>query len=226
MNGNQLDQAAPAAEASRTNREINRLRVRRCDVNELFIVRLLSESYGGLFTHFFRSRSHLCLGDDCPPAIHKIDTNWKGYCAAEIFLEKERVWRPICLEISEHAELDMRGLFARGQLWQFARPAEPHKKNPPIHASLLEERDPAKFPPAFDYKPVLQTLYHCIHIDLDNKNPLPPRVFLYDSSDDAPEVMKPKLEMQKMDQEEYERKMREAMEKQKKAAERFRNRQS
>lgn len=225
----QTDQAAPAIDnAPPTNipKEVWRLRVWRCEVNELAIVRLLSDDYGGMMTHYYRGHSQYCAGEKCNPLMHKSQITWKGYCAAEMYIEptgkKKGVWRPICLELTEHCELDMRGKFARGQLWQISRPHEPDKRNPPIYAALLEERDPAAMPKAFDYKPVLQTMYHTIHLDLTVKNPLPPRVFVYDSEGDAPEVLKSKLAYEEQDREYTEEMARAAQERGRRAAEAMR----
>lgn len=164
------------------------LRVFRVEPGTTCIARTLSDQYGGLFTHYVRGRSHLCIGEDCQPLIHKTDRYWKGYAAVEIWEQARRVWTPWCLEITEHLELDLRGLFRRGQVWEFWRDGQTGKKATACQAKLLEERDPEKFPKAFDFVPVLKHLYHVPAINLQAKNPLPPRVIVEESEGDGPAI--------------------------------------
>lgn len=204
------------------SKPVVRVQVKRCAENELLIVRFLSDSYGGLLTHYVRGRSQYCKGDDCPPIIHKAEITWKGYAPCMWWVDGQNVWRPIVLEITEHAELDLRAMIRKGQIWQFSRPVEPGKKNPPTFAALLEERTAQGLPPPFDVKPVLQTLYHAMTLDLSVKNPLPPRVFAYDTDDAPPEAMKDQIEAQRIRNEQLADAARKSQEKTKAAADRFR----
>lgn len=210
-----VDNSPPAANGQVQKKQIVRVKVERVELNDSKIVRCLSDTIGGCFTHYFRGRSQFCHGKDCNPLMHKTDATWKGYIAAEWYIEQLAAWRPIVMEITEHAELDMRGLYRRGQIWNFYRPSDASKKNPPTFAALLEERSPESMPPAFDILPVLQTLYHTMNIDLGVLNPLPPRVLLYDSADPPPEFLREKVEQQQAAQAEQARKLREMAERDK-----------
>ena len=42
----------------------------------------------------------------------------KGYAHAEIYSRAIKAWNPVVLEITEHLELDLRGQYARGQVWR------------------------------------------------------------------------------------------------------------
>jgi hypothetical protein len=165
------------------------------------LFRILSPSYGGLFTHF-KGRSKYCPGEDfC--LLHKMDRIWKGYCAAEWWLEKEKVWRPCVLEITESLELDMRGKFGRGQVWEVYREQRTSKKAPQVMGKLHETVDVSRLRPPFDVVPVLRALYHSDVIDLSKKNPCAPRLLAEDVSDDPPAILASKP-VQAMDPAEYE----------------------
>lgn len=174
--------------------DLRQLRILSIEVGTDYHVRLLSEAYGGLFTHYAR-KSFLCTGEkDCPSHIHKYEKIWKGYAAVDIWLKERKVWLPFVLEISEHLELDFRGLWKRGQVWEIWRDHPVAKKPSPVQAKLQEEREPDRVPKAFDFVSVLKTRYHTSYIDLTAKNPLPPRVFVEESAGDGPAVLATKDE--------------------------------
>jgi hypothetical protein len=150
--------------------------VRRIANGESVHFRCLSEFYGGLLTHWEKTRSRVCLGEDCKSPQHKIETIWKGYIAAEELDRRHGAWHPVVLEISEHAELDLRGRYKRGQVWKFSRFLKDGKKQSSVTAELLGEYDMNAVPAAFDVNRVLLHMYHVQAIDLGAKNPLPDRV--------------------------------------------------
>ena len=110
----------PETETPLTERfNFHAVRVHRIDGNTSQFVRMLSTDYKGLFTHYYQKRSHYCVGETCRIPTHASDRVWKGYVPAELLLQGKRpVWVPICLEISENLELDFRGVYERGQLWE------------------------------------------------------------------------------------------------------------
>jgi hypothetical protein len=165
------------------------LRVFRLEAGKSEIVRMCANHYHGLFTHWGRVRSYLCTGDDCPLTLHKSPRIWKGYTSAEKYLQKEAKWLPICLEITENLELDFRGVFARGQVWELFRPNDVGRKKFPVEGKLLEERDPNTFPSQLDLIPVLRHLYHADTIGLSLKNPMPARTFVTLSEGEKPAVI-------------------------------------
>lgn len=165
------------------------LRVFRVEPGQNVFIRVLSESYCGLLTHFSKGRSVYCKGSECPATVHNVDPTWKGYAAVEIHRPGTQVWVPWVLEITEHLELDMRGIFARGQVWELWAEKQTDKRRPPVQGKLAERRDPLRFPAAFDIVPVIQCLYHNTRLDLQKKNPLPPRVIVSESTDDAPVIL-------------------------------------
>lgn len=149
-------------------------------------LRTLSPSYCGLFTHFTTKGSVLCDPGACPGAIHSLRQIWKGYAAVEVWLPQRGRWIPSVLELTEHLELDMRDLYERGQVWEVMRPKTVKKKHFPVTGKLLSILDPTKLREAFDFRPILRTLYHVQEIALGIKNPLPPRVYLEPSQDAPP----------------------------------------
>jgi hypothetical protein len=167
------------------------LRVARIEPGQREIARMLSERYFGLMTHWARGRSVYCDPTDCCPAVHRTPRYWKGYAAAELWNQQAAKWFPVCLEITEHLELDFRRAYARGQVWELVRGAQTGKKKTPVAGYLLEECDEKKWPAAFDLVPVLRHLYHVERLSLDAKNPLPDRVYVSASDGDAPKIAQP-----------------------------------
>jgi hypothetical protein len=165
------------------------LRIFRVEEGTTVHARVLSEGYQGLFTHYARGRSVYCAGEKCDSTVHKLDRVWKGYAAVELWNVATKRWNPVVLEISEALELDLRGLWKRGQVWEFWRDVPTKKKSMPIMGKLHAERDPATFPPAFDYKPVLLHLYHIQAVHLGSLNPMPPRVIVTESEGEGPDVV-------------------------------------
>lgn len=153
------------------------LRVFRLKPGERCTVRTLSESYGGLFTHFVRGRSVYCDPTNCNPANHRTGRFWKGYAAAEVWMKPEGLYVPVVLELTEALELDVRGRWKRGQLWELSREKQVGRRHPPIVGVLLGDA-PGPLPPAFDCFDVLTHLYHADGIQLEEENPMPPRVMV------------------------------------------------
>jgi hypothetical protein len=167
------------------------LRIFRVEEGTTVHARVLSEGYRGIFTHYARGRSVYCQGDKCEATLHKLDRVWKGYAAVELWNVATKKWNPVVLEISEALELDLRGFWKRGQVWEFYRDLPTKKKSMPIMGKLLEERDPLAMPPEFDFKPVLLHLYHVQSIRLDCLNPMPPRVMVTESDGAGPTILDP-----------------------------------
>jgi len=148
----------------------------RCLEGQEWYVRTLAKSIYGALTHFEGKRSHLCLGaEQCKPALHRQAT-WKGYTPAIIFLPRDKVWLPVCWELSESAELDVRGRFDRGQEWFLSRGIVTKEERPPIVAQFISTIDPQTLPPAFEIFGVLHNVYRCFVLPKSIANPLPNRV--------------------------------------------------
>lgn len=163
------------------------LRIVRVEAGTSFTFRVLSDHYGGVLTHWHGGRSLYCPGpDDCPSVTHRTPTFWKGYLPCEIWAERKGQWFACLLELTEHAELDIRGRCKRGQLWTFSRALNQGKHRQPVVGNLLETRDAAKWPQTFEYSPVLRTLYHVEKIKADKANPMPAKVIVTPSIDQGP----------------------------------------
>jgi hypothetical protein len=154
------------------------VRVLRVEVGQIHKLRMLSPEIGGCMTHYVGKRSRYCSGDDCFPAYHRTEQIYKGYVAAELFREGNDDWLPVVLEVTEHAELDMRQLYRRGQVWQLSRAADRKGKQGPVRALLIDTGDPEEVPEAFNIEIVLQHLYHVLAVDLRARNPMPPRLVM------------------------------------------------
>lgn len=162
------------------------LSVKRVEEGESIIVRFLSDEYGGCITHYIRKRSEYCAGEKCRYQCHKERKYWKGYAPVEVNIDGTNKWRPYVLELTEHLELDLRGIVRRGQVWRIYRlhPVEGEKQ--PVSAERRPDQQWSSLTPPFDVLPVVRQLYHEFELVLNKKNPLPPRIVITDAEADAP----------------------------------------
>lgn len=151
-------------------------------------VRMLSARLGGLFTHWTKDGSVYCHPAACPDGLHRTRQYWRGYVDAEGYNPANKLWVPLCLEITEALEKDMRGQYARGQVWELSRERVVDKNKPPVRGRLHDVLDPATLRKEMDVRPVLCNLFHVPHIELDKINPLPDRIIVEATAGDAPRV--------------------------------------
>lgn len=164
------------------------LRVLRVEPGQALTVRFLSDSYGGLLTHWVRGRSVYCPGkEECNSVNHRMPTYWKGYISTELWSQTDKLWFPNVLELTEHSELDIRKLAKRGQVWMFSRAPQKGNQRTPVAARFLELRDASKWPSAHDYRPILHSLYHAEGIKANISNPMPAKITVQPSNCDGPE---------------------------------------
>lgn len=132
--------------------------------------------YRGIMMHWARGGSVPCLpGDDCPPALHRSGSTWKGYAPVRSWDHTLGAWVPYALEITEALEEILRGRDLRGEVWRLSRQ---RKKNKPgtVQGTLEETRsEPALLHP-FDVRPVIQRRYHCAELVWDVPNPIVPKL--------------------------------------------------
>jgi hypothetical protein len=163
------DRHGPSNGDPRQPHAVEVLRIKGMDP---YLVRFLSPTYGGCFVHWERDRSRYCRGADCPAARHRLDRQWKGYAAIEVYLEASELWCPAVLEISEHLELDLRGVCLRGQMWSVFREKGTKKKPGKVHGRILDVAVDPDLPDPFDVVPVLRNLFHEDDVVLNVANPL------------------------------------------------------
>jgi hypothetical protein len=163
-----------------------RLDVLRIGAGEQVILRMLSPSYKGLFTHYVKRRSQYCEGRECNCQHSRIPRIWKGYLAAEQYQQKGNLWLPRILEVTEYLELDFRGRYKRGQVWQIQRNQEKKGETNPVTGVLQEERDERTFPQPHAILDTLRHLYHDSGLQLICDNPMPGRTYVQASQGDPP----------------------------------------
>lgn len=173
------------------NAKYHAIRVYRVETKEPRFVRMLSPAYSGIFTHYHQKRSCYCIGEGCRVPTHAIDRTWKGYAAAEMLAQLfPSVWIPVCLEITEHLELDFRGVYQRGQIWElYQEDTGKPRKNLPITGKLHPDAPPDNLRKPFDFVPCLRALYHRDDIDLRHASPLPARVYVEEVTGNLPLVL-------------------------------------
>ena len=163
-----------AAELRATGQEYA-LRVLRPTEGVDYHVKTLSVAYGGLYIHYKPKKSVYCRGTECDSATHKIPRQFKGYFSAEVYDPDLRVWLATVFELTQNAERDVRGRYARGQVWRFFRPPQINGLNQPLAGDLLEQLDPHQVSREFPILPTLQCMYNCSDIDLSAKNWMQPK---------------------------------------------------
>ena len=158
-----------------------RIEVTRVKSGSELYVRTLSESYSGLMTHFLQLSQYHDPDEKCPWCSYRAPLAWKGYFAAELWDVPRKLWVPTVFELTESSELDLRGVYARAQVWRFKRPPDSKRgralKRYPTVGVLQENLDGSKLTPAFDVLPVLRTMYHCPTLHLGIENPTAERIF-------------------------------------------------
>lgn len=165
------------------------LRVLRIDPGQVMVVRSLDDELSGLASHYVRGRSLWCEPGNCPASLHKEPRYWKGYSPVEVWYEKPGVWAPFVLEVTEALELDFRGKWRRGQLWELERLPVTKQSKPPVTGTMIEERDPESFPPAFEIGPTVKRLYHA-EVTFGIKSWIPDRTIVSPTKDAGPRTGK------------------------------------
>lgn len=155
-----------------------RLEVHRVRPGAKEFFRLVSPWADGLFTHWIRGRSEYCPGQNlCPGAHHSKERVWKGYSFGHLWLPALKKWKPAILEVTEALELDFRGRYAPGQVWELTRKKDDGDKHWPVEGALREEPNGRELR-CEDYVAILRTMYHAPGLVLDQVNPMPPRVYV------------------------------------------------
>ncbi len=171
--------------------QIYTIRLFRVPAGGTVFVIPLTDSYGGLFTHYTKQGSALCTGNDCRHRLHGITRTWKGYAPAILHISGTK-YMPVCLELTENLELDLRGVWARGQKWEIFRDHEGKGARSPVEGKLHDDQVVIDLPKPFDIIPCLRAIYHVDHIELNHANPMPPRVYVPAAEAPMPDVMEKK----------------------------------
>jgi hypothetical protein len=171
------------------------VRVFRVEKASICWVRTLAGQYGGLQTHYRKTGSLICGGDQCPSWLHKEDPVFKGYTPVELYIEREQLWLPVVLEVTENLDHVMYDTIARGQVWELERKPGPKGKRQPVEGRLTEVLKHAQLlPPAFCVEAALCRLYHVDAIRLDQRNHVPKPQCLEPSFDGPPEAAKKRMQ--------------------------------
>jgi len=159
-------------------RELIRVEVFRLNYGHKGVVRSLSTNYEGCLVHWVAGKNRYHEGATCRNCNGKGETTWKGYFPAEYWDAQRSLWIPTVGEITSNAELDMRGFFGRGHVFEFTKGKKVDKKEPKLEARFLRKYAPETLRPPFDVLPVLRNIYNVSVIVLDQDNPAPDRVLL------------------------------------------------
>jgi hypothetical protein len=139
----------------------------------------------GILTHRLKKASTACPGvEECPKAIHRGQTRWKGYVAAEWWRDDPyNDWKPCVYEVTANFFALLGGEGLRGQIWRVERQVGEGGFRE-VTGEMTEEVNPDSLRPEFSVEPCVQTVYQTIWIAWDVA-PLigPPRVMLPSTGD-------------------------------------------
>lgn len=165
------DGRAPSGSGDRYALEV--LRVQKTGTLTL---QMLSKHLRGVLVHHVKETSIYCRGKkDCRADWHKEPPVWKGYVCAAMWNDLTACWYPCVFEVTEAAELQMRGIYKRGQVWEFWKECRGKSKRGAVRAVLRRELPAAEVLPDFDMLPVVRYLYHDLDVVVDLDNPMPSR---------------------------------------------------
>ncbi len=171
------------------------LRVRRVRSGEQLHVKVLTDVTDrimGLLYHWKgpkkNGESVPCL-PGCPLSLHNSGTFWHGYLAAEVWVEPKGPWMPCVFEVTEALELDMRGKVRRGQTWLVQRVVDEKGRSAAVTGVLTEELAPHAVPLSFSVLPVVWSIYHNTHVELETPNHLADRVYVRPIEAPPPKVL-------------------------------------
>jgi hypothetical protein len=172
-------------------KEINRLTVRTLTPR----VARPGREILGYFTRWLGKHSQYVPLSDLPPAgERKKEHVWVGFVLCQAWNDDRRLWEGIVLQVTENLEVDMRGHYDRGQIWEIVK-QKPGKKGSPISGARIGDCDLATLPPAVCFLDVLRVMWHVPDLQAGSiANPMPPRIYLADSSDAPPPGSKAKQE--------------------------------
>jgi hypothetical protein len=160
----------------------------RCEEGQSFILRFLTEKYGGMFTHWTGTRSVRCWSSGCEPCRKRNRQIWKGYIGVEEWIASTRSWKPHVLEISEHLELRLRGRNLKGEVFKVSRAkkASGTKKPTAVEGEYLRTMSDIVLRDDVLVSVILQWVYGPGEYPLDEDNPLPAKLFLDHKRDEPP----------------------------------------
>jgi hypothetical protein len=149
-------------------------------------VRFLGECIS-LIQHYHRDIPQACPGEeDCPAAIHRSGSRWKGYAAVERWRDVPyEDWLPQVLEITAGLWTKLQGRLLRGEVWTLWRELGLHgckevcgEHVDTVNADMLREDVPVE--------PTIYRVYGTKRILFGVEPPLPPLPVLMPSKSPPP----------------------------------------
>jgi hypothetical protein len=153
------------------------------------IVRWLGD-IRGMLVHWGKKASSACPGpEECPTAVHRSKTYWKGFAAAEYWRAGQyQDWAPCVYEVTEHLFEQLEGSELRGTVWTVRREIGRGGLKE-VTGEMTGEVNPDYLRTAFPIEPVVYRVYRSTHILLDVLPLMPRRLVLPASAGAAPRNM-------------------------------------
>jgi hypothetical protein len=149
-------------------------------------IRFLGD-YLGILTHRHKGGPVACPGhDDCPTAVHRSGTVWKGFAPAEYFRGKpHNDYMPCVFEITERLAEILPDQGLRGMLWECWR-ENLGKGRSQVQAILNDIHTDDELPPEFPIDSPVCRIFHTTEIAWGVKPPLPARIIVQPTQARAP----------------------------------------
>lgn len=155
------------------------LRLESCPREGVIRVRFLGPWRGALIHKPKKDVQVACPGAaDCPAAMHRSKTQWKGFAPAEWWREGQyQDWCPCVFEITQHLGELMHGAELRGTIWRIERRVGEFGANE-VHGEMIGEVDGDSLRPPFTVLPTIVRVFGTVDIALDVPPNIPPRLIL------------------------------------------------
>lgn len=141
-----------------------------------YVLAVFAGPLRGVIMHWTRGGSVPCLPEpDCPAAIHRSGSTWKGYAPVRMWDHSLGVWMPFVLEVTEALEEVLRGRDLRGEVWRLSR-CRKKKGSGAVQGVLEELRTDVQLLTPFDVRVVVQRRFHCGPLVWDVPNPIVPKL--------------------------------------------------
>jgi hypothetical protein len=137
----------------------------------------------GMLVHWGKTSSVACPGEsECPTAIHRGKTLWKGYVAAEFFREAQyQDWAPCVLEITERLRDQILGAVLRGTVWRLQRVVGRYGAKE-VWGEQIDEINGDVLRPTFPIYPAIFRVYRTTRIAFGAAPVVPAKIELPPSS--------------------------------------------
>lgn len=129
----------------------------------------------------------LCWGTElCKTEIHRLRFHAFYYAPVQVWQNREKVWRPFAIKLTENLEWKLRGQELRGQVWSVSKEDKKLRGREPLEGEFLESVDAGSLPDPFNMDAFLCHLFRVDELPPDGRSLLPDRPMSFDQPGSPP----------------------------------------